>query len=439
MHPIVGAAALFALFPLAAARMQLSASQNASLLKLVQMGDADEGLEDTLASHAGMREAVRDAFGEPTAQRGCGDRTQCSQQEFTVLCRYLVEDTMEIAGRSDADRLSDITKVCRDVMCATAGVAPAEAPEPADNQLRQCRQTTFINETGTAADMEFGPFENRRKCCPITLTMQKSCSHGDRCVNDGSTIKATALADLLWTRGMAQPNIPAFSGLGAYGGSTVDHVKGVINQAIIAINPGRLRDDGVNVTVEPGGSLLEPSPTEGSKLLGEFRDCKVRRDEREAGRRRSQETDAVEVSATFDAGDVLGLVAFTDVVGGSGVTATINLCYADGRVATSGHNWHVHQFGGLTTPLIAEDICPNGSPDGCCWSAGGHFDHHRPSVEGDGYACDPAAPADCYTGDMSGKLGAANIGAPLTLAAAPAAPQSLFFDNRVDAQVCPQL
>jgi hypothetical protein len=37
---------------------------------------------------------------------------------------------------------------------------------------------------------------------------------------------------------------------------------------------------------------------------------------------------------------------------------------------------------------------------------------------------------------MSGKLGAANIGAPLTLAAAP---QSLFFDNRVDAQVCPQL
>jgi hypothetical protein len=59
---------------------------------------------------------------------------------------------------------------------------------------------------------------------------------------------------------------------------------------------------------------------------------------------------------------------------------------------TTGHKWHIH----------ADSL----SDLNDCATAGGHYD--PTGVEIDGYSCDPAAPGACYTGDLSGKFGAAS-------------------------------
>eukprot|EP01045_Picozoa_sp_COSAG04_P013000 COSAG04_NODE_899_length_9568_cov_9.251346_1_plen_213_part_10 len=99
--------------------------------------------------------------------------------------------------------------------------------------------------------------------------------------------------------------------------------------------------------------------------------------------------------AIFNAGPVQGRIIFTDAAAGS-VETSATLCYADGSAATTGHKWHIHEFGAPTTPIDATN----------CLSAGGHWDptdkeHPLPGP----YVCTPEARAECYTGDLSGMLG----------------------------------
>ena len=125
-------------------------------------------------------------------------------------------------------------------------------------------------------------------------------------------------------------------------------------------------------------------------------------------------------SFTSPENSVQGLVTFDDASAG-GITVSVDLCYVDDRAApTTGHKWHVHQHGGDDRNALVPK--PNGTYD--CASAGGHWDptwketpnpasSNPPDLSG--YRCVPATPDECFAGDMSGKLGTANIGSATVL------------------------
>ena len=99
------------------------------------------------------------------------------------------------------------------------------------------------------------------------------------------------------------------------------------------------------------------------------------------------------VHALINSGEISGRVQFTAGSGDS-TDVAVHLRYKDGTSATTvGHSWHVH-----------EDALAGSTS---CLDAGAHFDPTNKEVAP--YVCDPADPAECYAGDMSGKHGTATI------------------------------
>jgi Ca2+-binding EF-hand superfamily protein/Cu/Zn superoxide dismutase len=99
------------------------------------------------------------------------------------------------------------------------------------------------------------------------------------------------------------------------------------------------------------------------------------------------------VHALINTATISGRVQFT-AGPGDRTDISIHLRYKDSTSATtSGHSWHVH-----------EDLVGDSTD---CAEAGAHYDPTNKEVAP--YTCDPAAPSECYVGDMSGKHGTVTV------------------------------